>query len=326
MRIPLRWLSRFVIAYLLLAFFWWSVHLWTQNDRLFEAEYRLLEMRFSRDNRGLNETQMHQTREYQDIVKRRDKRRRMVIAEGLFFTACLSLGLYQVHRSANREVALTRQRRNFMLSITHELKSPIASLKLILETFSKRELTREQSQTLAGSGLRETGRLQSLVESLLLAARLEDNWRPLIEPVSLQALADDILPALRVRFPDAVFRVDIPQGLQPVRADKTGLTSVLQNLLENAVKYAPQGSEIGFEARQQDGKFILKVSDTGKGIPESERQSVFEKFYRIGNEETRNSQGTGLGLYIVSQVVRAHGGHIRISDNVPQGTIFTIEI
>jgi two-component system phosphate regulon sensor histidine kinase PhoR len=326
MSIPLRWISRFVIGYLLLAFFWWAVHLWTQNDLLFQTEYQLLEMRFSKNNRGYNETQLQQTVEYQTIIKKRDKRRRMIVAEGLFFTACLSFGLFQIHRSAKREVALTRQRRNFLLSITHELKSPIASLRLILETFSKHSLNREQSEQLASNGLRESGRLQSLVESMLLAARLEDNWRPLFEPFSLQTLTAEIIQGLKLRFPQAVFTATFSDDFPLMYADKSGMGSVVQNLLENAVKYSSTGSAIELNAWTEGGKFIFQVKDHGKGVPENERQAIFEKFYRIGNEETRNSQGTGLGLYIVRQVIKAHGGQIQISSNTPQGTIFTIVI
>jgi signal transduction histidine kinase len=92
------------------------------------------------------------------------------------------------------------------------------------------------------------------------------------------------------------------------------------------VKYSPEGTAIELSAEQQDGKFHLRVADQGRGIPDAEKQAVFEKFYRLGNEETRQSTGTGLGLYIVNQVVKAHGGAIRVTDNKPQGTVFTVEI
>jgi len=129
-----------------------------------------------------------------------------------------------------------------------------------------------------------------------------------------------------LRFPQANIQFDFPNDLPPVQADKSGLTSIVQNLLENAVKYSPEGALIRFTAQQADGKFRLQVTDHGRGIPDAEKQAVFEKFYRIGNEETRQATGTGLGLYIVSQVVKAHGGVIRLTDNQPQGTVFTIEM
>lgn len=319
-------MSHFVIGYMVLAFGWWSYHLWQQNDKLFNVEKQLLETRFTRKNQGVNLTQLYETAEYKKIERNFHKGHRMVIAEGLFFTACLIFGLWVINRSANREVTLARQRRNFLLSITHELKSPIASLRLVLQTLGKRELPREQIEKLCTNGLKDAARLQTLVEDLLLAARLEDNWRPLPEPVDLPALARDVAAGLQVRFPLANILLHFPNNFPPVQADKSGLSAIVQNLLENAVKYSPEGAPIEFSAEKTDGKLRLQVADHGRGIPDLEKKAVFEKFYRLGNEETRQTTGTGLGLYIVNQVVKAHGGTIRVTDNKPQGTVFLIEI
>lgn len=325
-KIPLRRMSHFVIGYMVLAFGWWAYSLWEQNDQVYQLEKEALEMRFTRRNQGVNLTQLYETAEYKKIERNWHKGHRMVIAEGLFFTACLIFGLWVINRSANREVTLARQRRNFLLSITHELKSPIAALRLVLETLGKRELPREQLEKLCKSGLKDANRLQQLVEDLLLAARLEDNWRPLIEPIDLPAIARDVRAGLMVRFPQANIFLNFPDNLTPLQADKSGINAIVQNLLENAVKYSPEGALIELSAEQKDSKFHLRVADQGRGIPDAEKQAVFEKFYRLGNEETRQATGTGLGLYIVNQVVKAHGGIIRVEDNKPQGTVFTIEI
>lgn len=319
-------LSRILIGYMVLAFSWWAFHLWAQNERLFAAEKQLLEVRFAHDNRGLNLTQMQETAEYQRILREWQKRRRMVVSEGLFFVICLAYGLYSINRSANREVKLARQRRNFLLSITHELKSPIAALRLVLETIAKHNLPREQLSTLTVNGLKDASRLQQLVEDLLLAARLDDNWQPLPEPVDLAVVVRNCASGLRVRFPHADIREQVPEGLPPVQADKAGLAAVVQNLLENAIKYSPQGSPVILTAEYTGSKFRIRVADQGQGIPDHEKQAVFDKFYRLGNEETRQTTGTGLGLYIVQQVVRAHGGSIQVTDNQPQGTVFNLEI
>ena len=101
---------------------------------------------------------------------------------------------------------------------------------------------------------------------------------------------------------------------------------MLLNLLENAVKYSPEGAPIILAIDKRDGKLQIEVSDQGYGIPDAEKEAVFEKFYRIGNEETRQATGTGLGLYIVQQVGKAHGGTIKISDNKTVGTVFLLEI
>lgn len=325
-KIPVQRLSHLVIVYMILAFGWWSYHLWCQNDRLFEIEKALLEARFTRKNQGVNITQLQETAEYKKIKNKWQSSRRMVVAEGLFFTFCLAFGLWVINRSANRAIALARQRRNFLLSITHELKSPVASLKLVLETLGKRELSREQLEKLCRGGLKDAARLQTLIEDLLLAARLEDNWRPLPEPVDLPALARDVVSGLHVRYPQAKIHLNFPENLAPVQADKSGLTAILQNLLENAVKYSPEGTPVELFAEKSNNRFRLRIADQGQGIPDSEKEAVFEKFYRLGNEETRRTAGTGLGLYIVKQVVKAHGGSIVVTDNKPCGTVFDIHI
>jgi signal transduction histidine kinase len=155
---------------------------------------------------------------------------------------------------------------------------------------------------------------------------LEDNWRPLPESLDLLALARDVATALQIRFPKANFQIRFPENFPPVQADKLGLTAVIQNLLENAVKYSPEGAPVEISVEQRGQKIRLRVADQGQGIPDAEKQAIFEKFYRLGNEETRQSTGTGLGLYIVNQVVKAHGGTIRVADNKPQGTVFIIEM
>ena len=318
-RLPITTLSHFVIGYMILAFGWWSFHLWKQNDRLLERDKQIIALRFPG-------TQMEATNDYTIAKNAWKSGRRMVVSEGLFFTACLVWGLWVIRRSVGREVTMARQRRNFLLSITHELKSPIASLRLVLENMIKRSLTPEQRTPLLSNGLKDAARLQELVESLLLAARLEDNWRPLQEPLNFSTLAKEVVESLRVRFPEADFRMKIPADLPLVQADKMGLAAIVQNLLENAVKYSPEETPVELSAEHIGGKFRLQVADQAQGIPDSEKKAVFEKFYRMGNEETRDSTGTGLGLYIVNQVLKAHGGSIRITDNMPKGTVFMVEI
>ena len=326
-KIPVRRLSHFVIIYMLLAFGWWSYHLWCQNDLLLQKGKENLELRFDRQNRGLNLTKLADTAEYKAILRKWEKERRMVAAEGIFFTICLITGMWLINRSSRREITLAHQRRNFLLSITHELKSPLASIILIIETICMRKsLERSQIEQLCQAGLKDADRLKHLVEDLLLAARLEDKWQPLAEPVNLNALARDICSGLQVRFPKANLAISIPEDFPPVQADKAGLTSVVQNLLENAIKYSPEGTLVKFTAEKANGRLRLQVIDEGQGIPDAEKKAVFQKFYRLGNEETRQATGTGLGLYIVQQVVKAHGGHIQLTDNQPKGAIFTLDM
>lgn len=325
--IPVRVRSFLLIFYMLAAFSWWALQLWQLNDALLDSQVRLEELKQSKPG-GLNMTRFRQTEEFKALEKRWERRRRMVLLEGWFFTMLLIYGLMMFDRSSRREIKLARQRRNFMLSITHELKSPLASVRLVLETICRRreELNAEQAGKLCTNGLRDAARLQVLVEDLLLAARLEDGWQPLPEPVDLATTVREAVNGLIVRFPKANIICHIPENFSPVKADKQGLFSVISNLLENAVKYSSEGSLVEFKAEKTPQGVRFSVADQGFGIPDSEKQAVFEKFYRLGNEETRQATGTGLGLYIVRQVVQAHRGKLKLTDNTPQGTVFTIEL
>jgi len=316
-------LSHFIIGYMALAFGWWSYHLWSQNDILFETQRQLIQYQKADIS---NAEPSANVLTLEGCQRKWEGRRRMIIGEGAFFMLCLGIGLYRINRSVKKEMNLTLQRRNFMLSITHELKSPIAGIRLIFETVQKRLLSREQNEQLCQSGLRDAARLQGLVEDLLLAARLEDNWKPYPEPIDLKAITKDIIAGLKLRFPSANIAAQISEVLPPLRADKPAMVSVIQNLLENAVKYSPEGALVQLSIRFEKGGYILRVADHGRGIPDREKSAVFNKFYRIGNEETRNATGTGLGLYIVKQVMKAHKGTIELTDNQPNGSVFTVTL
>jgi signal transduction histidine kinase len=164
------------------------------------------------------------------------------------------------------------------------------------------------------------------VEELLLAARLEDKWKPSLEDVNLKVLVEDCRDAMLARSPGAEIIVSAPDGWPIIRADYTGISAVIRNLLENALKYAPGNAPVRVTISKRDGNCRIVVADQGPGIPDSEKKRVFEKFYRIGNEETRKTTGTGLGLFIVSQIVKAHDGRIELGDNTPSGAVFTITL
>jgi two-component system, OmpR family, phosphate regulon sensor histidine kinase PhoR len=316
-------LSHFIIGYMALAFSWWAYHLWTQNDLLLATQRAYLMQSASAGNNVLRSGNGSEL----TLEKAEQKwagRRRMILGEGVFFIICLGIGMYFINRSVKKEISLAQQRRNFMLSITHELKSPLAGIRLIFETAMKRALSPPQAEQLYRSGLRDAERLQDLVDDLLLASRLEDNWKPFREALALREIVQEVIGGLALRYPEANIQVNIPADLPALYADKTGMISVFQNLLENALKYSPAGQPVTLTAQKNDKNINIAIADQGKGIADVEKKAIFQKFYRVGNEETRSATGTGLGLYIVAQVVKAHGGTIALTDNRPVGSVFTI--
>ena len=221
------------------------------------------------------------------------------------------------------------QRRNFLLSITHELKSPIASIQLVLQTFLKRQLEKTQSDKLTQSALKEADRLNQLVSNLLLSAKLDTAYEPIFEQLEIEELATDLIQKMKIKYPTAHFELHLKNEIPAIQADNFGLTSVMINLLENAVKYSPDPAKaiVTLELEKRNNTLQINVIDEGIGIAEKERKKIFEKFYRIGNEDTRHTKGTGLGLFIVQQIVKAHQGKIDLKSNPKgKGSVFMIEI
>ena len=175
----------------------------------------------------------------------------------------------------------------------------------------------------SNNALQETERLNTLVNDLLLSAKLESAYQPLTEEIHLQELLEGIIHKLETKYPNARFTFD-HEDIPYILGDRLGLTSVALNLLENAIKYSSNEPKIHVLLNQEDDRILLSIADNGIGISDKEKKKIFEKFYRVGNEDTRQTKGTGLGLYIVNQIIKAHHGQIRVLDNQPKGTIFRI--
>ncbi len=323
----LRLLSYLVIAYMVLAFAWWSVLLFIKNRDAFQAKAELMKIGMVAEGRVRTPQEFEATEAYQALLRQYRRQEWMIMGEATVFVLTLIVGIYFINRGYNREMQAAHQRRNFLLSITHELKSPLASIRLVLETLNERQLKPRQAKALLGNALQETERLDALINNLLLSAKLDSSYEPNFEPLNLPELLHELVEKIRTRHPEATLNLEIPQSRLPaLHADRLGLTSVLLNLLENAVKYSQDHPRIDLRLWSSNGTLHLEVADQGIGIPKEERTRIFEKFYRIGNEDTRRTQGTGLGLFIVHQIVRAHSGRIRVLENHPKGTTFHIEL
>lgn len=324
--IRLRLLSYGVIVYLLMAFAWWTILLFTKNRDAFQAKEEFLKLVVAAEGNVKSEEAFYQLDRYQELKRKYIGQEWMILGEAIVFVISLVIGVWLINRGYNKEVMAAQQRRNFLLSITHELKSPLASIRLVLETFLKRELPKAQMDKLSQTGIKETERLNTLVNDLLLSARLETAYKPVPEDILLPDLIREIISKLEDKYPKATFRLKEQSAIGTYMGDRLGMTSVVLNLLENAVKYSNDPPVIEARLSQSNGKIQLEVADQGIGIPDKEKKNIFEKFYRVGSEDTRKTKGTGLGLYIVSEIVKAHKGHIAVYDNEPKGTIFSISL
>ena len=312
---------------MLIAIAWWSILLFTKNKDAFLAKSELNKIGMIAEGLVQSDKDFFDTEVYQKLEAEYKRQEWMILGESLVFIFSLIIGVYLINRGYNKEINAAQQRRNFLLSITHELKSPIASIKLVLETFIKRELGAQHINQLSSNALKETDRLNDLVNDLLLAAKVETAYTPYLETIDVKQFLGEIIERLQNKYPAVEFGFRKPEQEIIIQGDKTGLTSVAVNLLENAVKYGSEHPKISVVLRQDKRASLqLEFADNGIGIPEKEKKKIFERFYRVGNEDTRRTKGTGLGLYIVNQIVLAHKGTIDVLNNRPKGTIFSISL
>ena len=313
---PLFWFY-ILLVYVFLQFSWWTYSMFqlnTENIRL-KTELNLLKGESPEDIIAKGN----------ELNAKLHKRWVMISSEGAVFVFLLLLGGYQIRKTLKKETALAQQQKNFLLSVTHELKSPIASTKLQLQTLQKHELDRSKQKEIIANAISDTERLNNLVENILLAAKIENSVFPLNKEE--YNLSEYITEGLNQTIKSFNYFQKVVLNIEPnikMKIDRTSFPSIILNLVENAVKYSPANSTITIGLQSINVKTILSVADEGVGISNEEKESVFQKFYRVGNEEVRKTKGTGLGLFIVSYLVEQHNGVITVKDNVPKGSVFEV--
>ena len=229
-----------------------------------------------------------------------------------------------------REIREVRRQTSFIDSVTHELKSPLAALKLCLETLGRPDLPPDQNHKLRQMMLDDVERLTGFIDRVLAATRLpaKRGSQPLQE-IDLAGLARRcaMVVTRRAHQPEDVVRVDVPPGIV-LRSDEVALAVVLENLIDNAVKYSQQAADIVLSARPgREGQVIIEITDRGIGIRRVDLRRVFERFYRVPDEAVRSRRGTGLGLYVVSALVRSLGGRVAAtSKGVGHGTTMRVTL
>ena len=248
---------------------------------------------------------------------------RMITGEGVVFLVLLLGMLFLTFRGIRRELRLARTQRNFLMAVTHELRTPIAAIKLQLQTIQRAGISDEQRDILRGQALAEVDRLGALTDKVLLATSAQDGVLDMdLQEVEVMGLLRSVVDRARVQIaPHHTIELKGPERFVAL-SDHKALHSIADNLIENAAKYAPQGSRITIEVTKGREGWRMTVGDEGPGIPEEERGRIFERFYRGGNEETRRAKGTGLGLYIVQRLVPRLGGDIHVGQASPTGAIF----
>ncbi len=267
----------------------------------------------------------------QSIIQKQDEylKRKIsqYIGEGVFFIILLVWGMILLYRNVQERLNLKQQQNNFILAVTHELKTPVASVKLMLETLQKRTIPDEYREELTHGAIQDIDRLEKLVENVLLTAKIDGfKYDYQKEKIDLQELLEEKVSTFeRINSKNQYFRFTC-SGEAYIYADLFAINTVFENLISNSVKYAPEDSQIDIELWTKNDEVIVSIKDEAPLIALEERDKIFSKFYRIGNENTRSSKGTGLGLYIVKQIVEQHHAHIYITtDDTQTHNLFVVE-
>lgn len=233
-----------------------------------------------------------------------------------------------------REIRRNEQHENFINAVTHELKTPIASVKLHLQTLQQRKVDEQKRQEFYQVMVDDCDRLLSTVEQVLRAGKLRQGAdRGSFRPVDLVTVMDDCLALAQTRYRltpgELTYRTVFTSGNRPrVLGDEDDLKAVVLNLVDNAIKYSGDTVTVAVELAQTDNRAAtIRVSDKGVGIPVSEIGQIFKRFYRVPGSMSARIKGAGLGLFIVRAVVARHGGTVFAhSDGPGQGTTFTVQL
>lgn len=253
-----------------------------------------------------------------------------LLAGGILSLAVIVAVLVMFSVSLVREILEGRRQQTFIDSVTHELKSPLASIKLCLDTLPHAGLSATQREELRHMMLTDVERLTVFVDDILEASRIAHGLRSqLWTVVNISALLESAADSIRRRYnlaPETI-TLQVPAGIE-ITTDPTALETVLKNILDNAVKYSPHPPQVRVEARPAGtGQLQISVRDSGIGIERTQLKRVFKRFHRVPRTDVNERSGTGLGLYVVKQLLRNLGGSVRAeSAGTNQGTTVLVRL
>jgi signal transduction histidine kinase len=263
----------------------------------------------------------------EDMAQMASRRRLVLAGLGLLVLVVLAGG-YFIGQAVTRELEVARVQSEFVSAVSHEFRTPLASLLQLSELLADGRIsTDRQRQGYYESLLRETQRLSRLVESLLDFGRMEAGGREYhFETLNAGELVCRVAEEFGQEVAHRGYQVEtrLDGNLPPVRGDREALGRAVWNLLDNAVKYSPACKTVWAEARSQNGSVAVRVRDQGLGITPEEQKKIFKKFVRAGSARVAGAKGTGLGLAMVERIARAQGGRVSVESQPGKGSTFTI--
>lgn len=307
-----------LVGYIVLQFLWWEILLVKQSNHIISLKQNLAALSSSNNSNILNEINTLEQKKIKQVY--------MIVGEGTVFLLILLFGIYRVRKSIKKEQDLSNQKSNFILSVSHELKTPIAATQLQLQTLIKHELDRNKQKELLNNALIETSRLHKMVDNVLMANQIENNNLSIQkENINVSELLEHTINRYFLKhLKNNHLHLLITPNIF-YECDKELLASMFVNIIENALKYSFDKINIEIILEIKNTIPILEIKDQGCGIKDEEKKLVFQNFYRSGDEHTRKTKGTGLGLYIVKSICDLHNFQISILNNNPSGSVFQIK-
>jgi signal transduction histidine kinase/tetratricopeptide (TPR) repeat protein len=248
----------------------------------------------------------------------------------LLIAGILIFGLILTVRTVSHELELARMKSDFVSTISHEFKSPLTSIRQLAEMLhSGRVPSEERRQKYYDVLLEQSERLSLLTENVLNFARMEEGRKEFIfEKTDLKSLLEDLVSSVQERVRHAGFSIqlDMENSLPPIMTDRDSLIQAVNNVIDNAIKYSGKVKKVEVKAFKENKNLVIEVKDFGIGIGKEERDKIFDRFYRGGDELTRTVKGSGLGLTLVKQIVEAHHGSVQVESEPGQGSTFSIKL
>lgn len=250
---------------------------------------------------------------------------------GIVFFAIIITGLVLNTIFLLREIRRNEQHDAFLNAVTHELKTPIASIRLYLETLQRRDVKEDKRQEFYGVMLADSNRLLNTVEQVLQASRTREKNRLLnISEINLAELLRESVERIKTRYhlEDGAINFSQTDPAIKISGDASELQTVFTNLLDNAVKYSQEEVKISIAVKSLNKKYVVvRIKDSGIGISPAELKQIFKRFYRVPSRRTQKTKGTGLGLFIVRSIIKKHNGRISAeSKGDGAGSTFIVQL
>ena len=265
---------------------------------------------------SINPTKLRQ------LEEERFQQRNIWLYQSILLLVLVASGIYGVYYSIDSIYQLNKRQNNFLLSVTHEFKTPIAAIRLMLQTSKNPKVKEEKKAELIENSIQNTFRLEELAENMLVSMQIEnDKYQYALSTVDLSEMLNQVIDNQSIKG-------EIAGTIEPsltLTGDGFIMRMVANNLIENAFKYS-DNQPIEVNLYMQGTKKVLEVKDIGVGIAKEDYKKIYKKFFRVQDEETRTTKGTGLGLFIVKQAVERHRGKVAVMANKPRGSVFIVEL